>query len=192
MVEFPQILVSLARLSSCHVFACPLRPASPYALASAVQWALNPDHSSSSLARAIMVKTTDERFTTSDEFSMNPPASSSRLIPEPVASDSERLEAEVDSTSEQETGHEDSIDGLGDGMDVEGFSGPKIVKPLTPEVLAAFQAAQEKAGVIYITRIPPGMQPTKVRHLMSQYGEVGRVYLQKEGMTIRVLDHTQD
>jgi len=24
------------------------------------------------------------------------------------------------------------------------------------------------------------MQPTKVRHLMSQYGEVGRVYLQKE------------
>lgn len=139
-----------------------------------------------------MVKTTDERFIISDEISMNPPASSSRLIHEPVVSDSERLEVEVDSTSEQETGHEDSIDGLGDGMDVEGFSGPKIVKPLTPEVLAAFQAAQEKAGVIYITRIPPGMQPTKVRHLMSQYGEVGRVYLQKEGMTIRVLDHTQD
>jgi hypothetical protein len=36
------------------------------------------------------------------------------------------------------------------------------------------------------------MQPTKVRHLMSQYGEVGRIYLQKEGMTIRVLDHTRN
>ncbi|KAH9963228.1 hypothetical protein BC827DRAFT_1129058 [Russula dissimulans] len=67
-------------------------------------------------------------------------------------------------------------------MDADGFSGPRVVKPLTPEALAAFRAAQEKAGVIYISRIPPGMQPTKVRHLMSQYGEVGRVYLQKEDL----------
>ncbi|KAI0035643.1 hypothetical protein K488DRAFT_42872 [Vararia minispora EC-137] len=65
-------------------------------------------------------------------------------------------------------------------MDPEGFAGPKIVKPLTPEALAAYQAAQNKAGVIYISRIPPGMRPTKVRHIMSQYGEVGRVYLQQE------------
>ncbi|KAH9894399.1 hypothetical protein C8Q73DRAFT_647372 [Cubamyces lactineus] len=67
-------------------------------------------------------------------------------------------------------------------MDPSGFAGPseKIVKPLTPEALAAFKAAQEKAGVIYISRIPPGMQPAKVRHLMSAYGEVGRVYLQQE------------
>ncbi|EMD40600.1 hypothetical protein CERSUDRAFT_148771 [Gelatoporia subvermispora B] len=67
-------------------------------------------------------------------------------------------------------------------MDPEGFAGPsdKVVKPLTPEALAAFKAAQEKAGVVYISRIPPGMRPTKVRHLMSAYGEVGRVYLQQE------------
>lgn len=131
-----------------------------------------------------MAKSTDERFTISDEFDMSLPASSSKLASE---HDSEPLEAEANSTSEQETEQEDSIDGLGGGMDAEGFSGPKIVKPLTPEALAAFQAAQEKAGVIYISRIPPGMQPTKVRHLMSQYGEVGRVYLQKEGTTISFL-----
>ncbi|KAI0069109.1 hypothetical protein BV25DRAFT_1866951 [Artomyces pyxidatus] len=65
-------------------------------------------------------------------------------------------------------------------MDPAGFAGPKIVKPLTPEALAAFKAAQDKAGVIYISRIPPGMRPTKVRHIMSQYGEIGRVYLQQE------------
>ncbi|TBU49060.1 hypothetical protein BD309DRAFT_986867 [Dichomitus squalens] len=64
----------------------------------------------------------------------------------------------------------------------DGFAGPseKTVKPLTPEALAAFKAAQEKTGVVYISRIPPGMRPTKVRHLMSAYGEVGRVYLQQE------------
>jgi hypothetical protein len=78
---------------------------------------------------------------------------------------------------------EDNPDGLGDGMDLEGFSGPteKVVKPLTPEALAAFKAAKEKTGVIYISRIPPGMRPTKVRHLMTQYGEIGKVYLQQEG-----------
>ncbi|KAF9649310.1 hypothetical protein BDM02DRAFT_3094937 [Thelephora ganbajun] len=67
-------------------------------------------------------------------------------------------------------------------MDLEGFSGPKdkVVMPLTPEALAAFKAAKEKTGVIYISRIPPGMRPTKVRHLMSQYGDVGKVYLQQE------------
>ncbi|KAH7916111.1 hypothetical protein BJ138DRAFT_1132138 [Hygrophoropsis aurantiaca] len=64
-------------------------------------------------------------------------------------------------------------------MDPEGFSGP-VVKPFTPEALALFNTAQAKAGVIYISRIPPAMRPTKVRHLMSAYGEVGRVYLQQE------------
>jgi len=76
----------------------------------------------------------------------------------------------------------EGLHGLTDGMDPEGFSGPpKIVKPLTSAALAAFKAAQERAGVIYISRIPPGMRPAKVLHLMSAYGEVGRVYLQQEG-----------
>jgi ESF2/ABP1 family protein len=67
-------------------------------------------------------------------------------------------------------------------LDPAGFSGPKesVVKPLNREELAAFKAAQERAGIIYISRIPPGMQPAKVRHFMSAYGEVGRVYLQQE------------
>ena len=68
--------------------------------------------------------------------------------------------------------------------DSSGHVGPseKVVKPLTPEALAVFRAAEERTGIIYISRIPPGMQPPKVRHLMSAYGEVGRVYLRKEGV----------
>ena len=78
----------------------------------------------------------------------------------------------------------DSPHGFVEGMDLAGFAGPSepVVKPLTPESLAAFKAAQDRAGVIYISRIPPGMRPAKVRHLMSAYGEIGRVYLQQEGM----------
>lgn len=36
-------------------------------------------------------------------------------------------------------------------------------------------------GVVYLSRIPPFMRPRKVRHLLSQYGTIGRVYLQPEG-----------
>lgn len=92
----------------------------------------------------------------------------------------------VHSDADEEEG---DFDGFRDGMDLEGFSGSKekVVKPLTPEALAAFRAAKEKTGVIYISRIPPGMRPTKVRHLMSQYGEVGKVYLQQEGESVVAL-----
>jgi ESF2/ABP1 family protein len=131
-----------------------------------------------------MAKQTDERFTLSDDFECSP-ATSSKLVLGQTSHD--LPEVDVDQT---DSGQGNNVDGLGDGMDEDGFSGPKIVKPLTPEALAAFQAAQEKAGVIYISRIPPGMQPTKVRHLMSQYGEVGRVYLQKEGTMIFTLGHS--
>ncbi|KZV90497.1 hypothetical protein EXIGLDRAFT_740760 [Exidia glandulosa HHB12029] len=55
-----------------------------------------------------------------------------------------------------------------------------VVNPLSPEELAKFQAAQDRAGIVYLSRIPPGMRPTKVRHLMSAHGEVGRVFLQQE------------
>jgi ESF2/ABP1 family protein len=124
----------------------------------------------------------DPRFMLSDEFgeasTITSNLASGKFVDPDIPSD-----AEEDQTSEQ-GGEEGIVEGLGNGMDVDGFAGPKVVKPLTPEALAAFKVAQERAGVIYISRIPPGMQPTKVRHLMSQYGEVGRVYLQKEGITI--------
>jgi ESF2/ABP1 family protein len=134
-----------------------------------------------------MAKPTDERFTLTDEFECSP-ATSSKLIGQTPRGSSE---VEDNRTTGQDSEQDyDGVDGLGDGMDAEGFAGPQIVKPLTPETLAAFLVAQENAGIIYISRIPPGMQPTKVRHLMSQYGEVGRVYLQKEGTTGSILDRT--
>ena len=103
--------------------------------------------------------------------------------PSQIQGDSESSEH---SGSEEENDEGDRTssppDDLPEGMDPEGFVGEKILKPLTPKALAAFQAAQNRAGVIYISRIPPGMRPTKIRHLMSAYGDIGRVYLQQEGM----------
>lgn len=118
----------------------------------------------------------------------SPVASSSKDSPSPRGGSNDNSEL---SNSEHESGDDANIDvdqdgtdddDLDEGMDLAGFAGPssKVVKPLTPEGLAAFNAEIARTGVVYISRIPPGMRPEKVRHLMSQYGEVGRVYLQKE------------
>ncbi|KAI3628747.1 RNA-binding ATPase activator esf2 [Malassezia furfur] len=49
---------------------------------------------------------------------------------------------------------------------------------LTPESLKEYANKQQKRGIVYVSRIPPGMTPAKVRHIFSQFGEVGRIYLQ--------------
>ena len=68
-----------------------------------------------------------------------------------------------------------------DDDDPKGKRAEKVLEPLTPEALAEFEAAQQKAGIIYISRIPPGMRPQKFRHILSSYGEIGRTYLVPEG-----------
>lgn len=39
-------------------------------------------------------------------------------------------------------------------------------------------------GLIYLSRIPPGMGPSKVKHLLSAFGEVGRVFLARSGEAV--------
>ena len=39
-------------------------------------------------------------------------------------------------------------------------------------------------GIVYLSRIPPFMKPLKLRTILSQYGEVGRLFLQPEGLGV--------
>lgn len=41
-------------------------------------------------------------------------------------------------------------------------------------------------GVCYLSRIPPHLKPLKLRHLLSQYGEVLRIYLALEDASVRL------
>ncbi|RHZ53040.1 hypothetical protein Glove_452g6 [Diversispora epigaea] len=61
----------------------------------------------------------------------------------------------------------------------------KIVKPLTSEKLKKFEKEQNKTGLVYLSRIPPFMKPSKIKHLLSRYGEIGRAYLVPEDHKIR-------
>ncbi|KAJ4462189.1 putative pre-rrna-processing protein esf2 [Paratrimastix pyriformis] len=56
---------------------------------------------------------------------------------------------------------------------------------MNPEEVAAFNAEQEKRGVVYLSRIPPFMKPEKIRFLLSQFGEIDHVYLTPENPAVR-------
>ncbi|XP_076891457.1 pre-rRNA-processing protein ESF2-like [Bidens hawaiensis] len=47
-------------------------------------------------------------------------------------------------------------------------------------------AKANKRGVCYLSRIPPRMDPLKLRQILSQYGEIERIYLTPEDPTAHV------
>ncbi len=55
---------------------------------------------------------------------------------------------------------------------------------LEPEKLEAFEAAEHRKGLVYISRVPPFMKPAKLRHLMEPYGAIGKIYMAPEGKWI--------
>jgi len=66
----------------------------------------------------------------------------------------------------------------GDNGEVQ--KNPKKKKVLNSTVLAKFHEAHDKTGIIYLSRIPPFMKPSKVRQLLTPFGEIGRIYLAPE------------
>ena len=57
---------------------------------------------------------------------------------------------------------------------------PAPPKQLAPAALEAYNASERAKGLVYLARVPPGMRPIKLRHLLARYGEVGRLYLAPE------------
>ncbi|KAF6229281.1 hypothetical protein HO133_007397 [Letharia lupina] len=57
---------------------------------------------------------------------------------------------------------------------------PEKRKPLTTSAVAAANQRAHKAGVIYLSRIPPFMRPSTVRTLLSAHGTITRLFLTPE------------
>jgi len=45
-----------------------------------------------------------------------------------------------------------------------------------------------KRGVCYLSRVPPHMNPSHIRQMLSKYGEVLRIYLVPEGNQLPEID----
>ena len=53
---------------------------------------------------------------------------------------------------------------------------PGVSRPLTKKNLVATERAVKRSGVIYLSRVPPFMKPTKLRSLLEPYGEINRIF----------------
>lgn len=42
----------------------------------------------------------------------------------------------------------------------------------------------EKHGVCYLSRVPPHMDPSHIRQILSKYGDIQRIYLVPEGNSL--------
>jgi hypothetical protein len=56
---------------------------------------------------------------------------------------------------------------------------------LSSKSLAAASEEHQRRGLCYLSRLPPFMKPAKLRHLLSQHGEVLRIYLAAEDAAAR-------
>ncbi|PWN32918.1 uncharacterized protein FA14DRAFT_191979 [Meira miltonrushii] len=92
--------------------------------------------------------------------------------------DDEGFEEEDDYDDEDEEDEDDEEEEYDDEDDIAPPTGGPVVKPLSREELEKYEEKQRKKGIIYISRIPHGMTVAKVRHLLSGFGDVERIYLQ--------------
>jgi len=61
----------------------------------------------------------------------------------------------------------------------------KKVRKLKVSATEDFNAKLQKRGIVYISRVPPRMTPSKVKTLLSDFGTITRVYLVEEDKTKR-------
>lgn len=69
--------------------------------------------------------------------------------------------------------------------DEDGVNRPKkTVRGPLDDVAEGGEGAtkKHKPGIVYLASVPPFMKVGKVRHLMEQFGRVGRIYLVPEGV----------
>jgi ESF2/ABP1 family protein len=94
---------------------------------------------------------------------------------EPQASESEN----------DDESHAEDEDEIEEANEIPVAAKPKKVHKLSLTETENFNEKLRKRGVLYIARIPPRMTPTKIKALLSEFGEVSRVFLMEEDASVR-------
>lgn len=94
-------------------------------------------------------------------------------------------EAELEEVEEEEGLERKGTEDLVERTPQESKSAelPSVSKPLTKKNLVATEAAIKRSGVVYLSRIPPFMKPSKLRSLLEPYGAINRIFLTPEDPT---------
>lgn len=102
--------------------------------------------------------------------------------PAPADSNEEATDEPNTERTDQET--TESADAAGEQDDSSDTKKKKVVKPVSAKKLAKIRDEINKRGVIYLSRVPPYMKAQRLRQMLSQFGEVDRVFLTPEDPAI--------
>jgi len=61
----------------------------------------------------------------------------------------------------------------------------KVIRKLNLSTTTNYNDTLAKRGILYLSRIPPRMTPSKLKTLLSDFGEVTRIYLVEEDKSVR-------
>ncbi|WBW74406.1 U3 snoRNP-associated protein Esf2 [Schizosaccharomyces osmophilus] len=86
------------------------------------------------------------------------------------AEDNSDAELYVGGDSEEDNGEEN----------IKAVKSEKPLNKISIEEVEKKKKAIKRSGVIYLSKVPPYMEPSKLRQLLSQYGKLGRIYLAPE------------
>jgi ESF2/ABP1 family protein len=104
---------------------------------------------------------------------------------EEVADDNYNFDDDKDSVGDEQHHGGPS----GEDSDDESLDANKTQKPrqhrLSLTEAEDFNKKLKRRGVIYIARVPPRMTPTKLKIILSDFGEVTRLYLVEEDKSVR-------
>lgn len=108
------------------------------------------------------------------------------------SADESGIESEQDESGSE---HESIAGGEGNGSivdeqqpDDETSNKERPKKKVRKLKLAAtqdFNTTLSKRGILYLSRIPPRMGPSKVKSLLSDFGPISRIYLVEEDKVVR-------
>ncbi|RKF74868.1 Pre-rRNA-processing protein ESF2 [Golovinomyces cichoracearum] len=103
-----------------------------------------------------------------------------------------RRKIEVEQSEDEDSGTEETKEESHETTDEKaekplrpnnGDEIPGVSKPLLKKNLVATSAAIKRSGVVYLSRIPPYMKPSKLRSLLEPYGKINRIFLTPEDAT---------
>lgn len=98
-----------------------------------------------------------------------------------INEDAENEEEEINNDNEEEVLlNDDAIEEITKSIIGGSTFGAEKIKKLTTDQLEKEEKKIKRSGVVYLSSIPPYMKPQKLRHIMSRFGEVGRLYLKPE------------
>lgn len=111
--------------------------------------------------------------------------------PEESGNSEEEKETTIkkESSENEDVENEEEEDKVDDEESKEGV--PKTTKKkkkdhrLDISKVDNFNEKLRRRGVLYIARIPPRMNPSKIKSLLSDFGNVIRIYLVEEDPTVR-------